>query len=44
VVARVMSEPTKHTSSASLAIGAIPNNLRERWIFAEGQWWFSANY
>jgi hypothetical protein len=44
VVARVMSEPTKHTSSASLAIGAIPNNLRERWIFAEGQWWYSANY
>jgi hypothetical protein len=44
VVARVMSEPTKHTSSASVAIGAIPNNLRERWIFAEGQWWYSANY
>ena len=44
VVVRVMSEPTKHTSSASVAIGAIPNNLRERWVFTEGQWWFSANY
>jgi hypothetical protein len=39
-----MSKPTKQTSSASVAIGAIPTNLRERWIFAEGQWWFSANY
>lgn len=44
VVARVMSKPTKQTSSASVAIGAIPTNLRERWIFAKGQWWFSANY
>jgi hypothetical protein len=44
VVVRVMSEPTKQTSSASVAIGAIPTTLRERWIFAEGRWWFSANY
>ena len=44
VVVRVMSEPTKQTSSASVALGAIPTTLRERWIFAEGQWWFSANY
>lgn len=44
VVVRVMSKPTKQTSSASVALGAIPNNLRERWIFTEGQWWFSANY
>ena len=44
VVARVMSTPTKQTSSASVAIGTIPNNLRERWIFADGEWWFSANY
>ena len=44
VVVRVMSKPTKQTSSASVAIGAIPTSLRERWIFAQGQWWFSANY
>ena len=44
VVVRVMSKPTKQTSSASLAIGAIPTTRSERWIFSEGQWWFSANY
>jgi hypothetical protein len=44
VVVRVMSKPTKQTSAASVAIGAIPVDLRERWIFAEDQWWFSANY
>ena len=44
VVARVMSKPTKQTSSASVRLGSIPTNLRERWIFADGQWWFSANY
>ena len=44
VVARVMSKPTKQTSTASLLVGPIPNNLRERWIFADGEWWFSANY
>lgn len=44
VVARVMSKPTKQTSTASILIGATPSNLRERWVFVEGQWWFSANY
>ena len=44
VVVRVMSKPTKQTSSASVVIGMIPTSLRERWIFAEGQWWYSANY
>ena len=44
VVVRVMSKPTKQTSSVSLAIGAIPTTRSERWIFAERQWWFSANY
>jgi hypothetical protein len=39
-----MSKPTKQTSSASIAIGATPSKLRERWIFADGEWWFSANY
>jgi len=44
VVARVMSKPTKQTSAASVAIGATPIEMRERWIFTDGQWWFSANY
>ena len=44
VVVRVMSKPTKQTSSASVALGATPSTLRERWIFADGQWWFSSNY
>ena len=44
VVVRVMSEPTKRTSTASELIGATPTSVRERWIFTDGQWWFSANY
>ena len=44
VVVRVMSKPTKQTSSASVGVGAIPFGRGERWIFANGQWWFSANY
>jgi hypothetical protein len=44
VAVRVMSKPTKQTSTASILVGAIPNNLRERWIFTDGEWWFSANY
>lgn len=44
VVARVMSKPTKQTSSASVAIGATASIIRERWIYADGEWWFSANY
>ena len=43
VVTRVMSEPTKRTSTASELIGATPTSFREQWIFTEGQWWFSAN-
>ncbi len=44
VAVRVMSEPTKRTSTASEMIGAIPTSIREKWIFTDGQWWFSANY
>lgn len=44
VVVRVMSKPTKQTSTASVMIGTIPSYLRERWIFTAGEWWFSANY
>ena len=43
VAVRVMSEPVKHTSSASQAVGAIPHTLIERWIYDEGEWWHSAN-
>jgi hypothetical protein len=43
VAVRVMSEPVKHTSSASQAVGAIPHTFIERWIYDEGEWWYSAN-
>jgi len=44
VVARVMSKPTKQTSAAARALGAMPRELYERWILVDGEWWFSANY
>ena len=44
VVARVMSKPTKQTSAASVAVGATARSLSERWIFTEGEWWYSTNY
>ncbi len=44
VVVRVMSKPTKQTSTASVLVGAIPRELREKWIFDQGEWWYSANY
>jgi hypothetical protein len=44
VVVRVMSKPTKQTSAAAKAIGAMPRELRERWILVDREWWFSANY
>ena len=43
VAVRVMSEPVKHTSEASKAVGALPHTFNERWLFAEGEWWHSAN-
>jgi hypothetical protein len=42
VAVRVMSEPTKQTSAASIALGAIPITLHEKWFFVNGQWWHSA--
>ena len=42
VVVRVMSEPTKPTSEASRAIGALPAIVREKWILIDGEWWNSA--
>ena len=44
VVVGVMSRPTKQTSAAARALGAMPRNLHERWILVDGEWWFSANY
>jgi len=42
VAVRVMSKPAKQTSTASVAIGATPATLREKWIKTEGQWWHIA--
>ena len=42
VAARVMTEPTKHTSTASKALGARPIIVREKWILIDGEWWHSA--
>ncbi len=44
VVARVMSEPTKLTSAASRAVGAVPTFPREKWIFIDDEWWYSASF
>ena len=43
VAVRVMSEPVKHTSRASAALGAIPSQLVEKWLFVDGQWWFGTD-
>jgi hypothetical protein len=42
VAVRVMSKPAKQTSAASIAIGATPVTLREKWINTEGEWWHIA--
>jgi hypothetical protein len=42
VAVRVMSKPTKQTSVASIALGALPMNLTEKWFFVDGEWWHSA--
>lgn len=42
VVVRVMSKPTKQTSAASVALGAIPITIHEKWFFVDGKWWHSA--
>lgn len=41
VAVRVMSKPTKQTSSASIAMGALPITLHENWIRVGGEWWHS---
>jgi hypothetical protein len=42
VAVRVMSKPTKFTSPASRAVGAVPVTFVEQWILIDGQWWYSA--
>ena len=44
VAVGVMSQSTKHASSASKAVGAVPVTIREKWVFADGEWWHSVNY
>jgi hypothetical protein len=43
VAVRVMSSPTKQTSAASRSIGAVPVTFTERWLYVDGEWWYSAN-
>lgn len=43
VTARVMSKPLKQTSTASMALGALPVTVNEKWVFVDGQWWFSVD-
>ena len=43
VAVGVMSQSTKQASSASRALGAVPITVREKWIFADGEWWHSTN-
>ena len=43
VTARVMSKPLKQTSTASQTIGALPVTVHEKWMFIDGEWWFSAD-
>lgn len=42
VAVRVMSMPTKPTSAASKALGALPHTVKEKWILIDGEWWNSA--
>ncbi len=43
VAVGVMSQSTKQASSASRALGPVPITVREKWIFADGEWWHSTN-
>ena len=43
VAVGVMSQSTKQVSAASRALGAVPITIREKWIFADGEWWHSTN-
>ena len=41
VAVRVMSESAKQTTLAS-SIGALPDTIREKWFYIDGEWWNSA--
>ncbi|TGD74099.1 hypothetical protein E4634_08165 [Mangrovimicrobium sediminis] len=41
VAVRVMSKPAKQTTAAARALGAMPRELREKWILVDGEWWYS---
>ncbi|WP_206613545.1 hypothetical protein [Parahaliea mediterranea] len=43
VSVRVMSRPTKTTSEASRALGALPVTILEKWILEDGEWWYSVS-
>lgn len=43
VAVGVMSRSTKQASSASRALGPVPITVREKWLFADGEWWHSTN-
>jgi hypothetical protein len=34
-----MSKPIKFTSAASMAIGVLPADVDESWIWKRGDWW-----
>jgi hypothetical protein len=40
VAVRVMAEPTKYSSAAAKAVGAIPDTIEESWVFVDGEWWY----
>lgn len=42
VAARVMTKSTKHTNTASQALGARPIIVREKWMLIDGEWWHSS--
>lgn len=42
VAVGVMSQPTKQTSAASKAVGAVPVTVQEKWILIDSEWWHSA--
>ena len=43
VAVGVMSRSTKQASSASRALGPVPITVREKWLFADSEWWHSTN-
>jgi hypothetical protein len=44
VAVRVVSVPTKRTSVASRAIGAVPVTIHEQWLYINSEWWYSSSH